>query len=40
MVKQPNEDDWGKLRRVIWYLNGTRRIVLKLTIEDLAIIKW
>ena len=36
-VKQPNEDDWGKLRRVIWYLNGTRNMVLKLTIEDLAI---
>ena len=39
-VKQPDEDDWGKLRRVIWYLNGTRRLTLKLTIDDLATIKW
>ena len=22
-VNQPDEDDWGKLRRVILYLNGT-----------------
>ena len=39
-VKQPDEDDWRKLCRVIWYLNGTRRLTLKLTIDDLAIIKW
>ena len=39
-MKQPDEDDWGKLCRVIWYLNGTRRLICKLTIDDLAIIKW
>jgi len=39
-MKQPAKDDWGKLRRVIWYLNGTRRLRLKLTIDNLAVIKW
>ena len=39
-VKQPNEDDWENLCMMIWYLNGTRRLVIKLTIEDFAIIKW
>ena len=39
-VKQPDEDDWGKLKRVILYLNGTRRTKLRLTVEDLSVIKW
>ena len=38
-VKEPDKDDWGKLKRVILYLNSTRRMKLQLTIEDLAIIK-
>ena len=39
-VKELDKDNWGKLKRVILYLNGTRRMKLRLTIEDLAIIKW
>ena len=30
MVKKPEKDDWGKLKRALKYQNGTRR--LKLTI--------
>jgi len=39
-VREPDEDDWGKLRMVIWYLNGTRRLNLKLTVDHSAVIKW
>ena len=27
-VKKPNEDNWGKLKRALKYLNGTRRLKL------------
>ncbi len=30
-VKAPDEDDWGKLKRVLRYLNGTKH--LKLTLQ-------
>ena len=38
-VKRPDEDDWGKLKRVLKYLNGTQ---LKLTIQPwkLDVVKW
>ena len=36
----PNEDDWGKLKRVIKYLNGTRNLKLKLLANNLEIIRW
>ena len=29
-VKKPDEDDWGKLKRALKYLNGTRRLKLTL----------
>ena len=28
-VKTPNKDDWGKLKRVLKYLNGTKYLKLK-----------
>ena len=31
-VKSPDEDDWGKLKRVLKYLNGTRYLKLRLTV--------
>ena len=31
-VKKPDKDDWGKLKRALKYLNGTRRLKLTLTI--------
>ena len=39
-VKSPGEDDWGKLKRVLKYLNGTRHLHLKLSIDSLSSIKW
>jgi len=38
-VKQPDEDDWGKLRRVLKYLKGTRGLKLTLTANDMSVIK-
>ena len=39
-VKKPDKDDWGKLRRVLLYLKGTRRLKLALTVDSLAVVKW
>ena len=39
-VKTPDEDDWGKLKRVLKYLNGTKYLKLKISIENLGILKW
>jgi hypothetical protein len=39
-VKRPDEDDWGKLKRVLKYLKGTRGLKLTLTVGDLSIIQW
>ena len=38
-VKKPDEDDWGKLKIALKYLNGTRRLKLTLTIELMGVIK-
>ncbi len=39
-VKSPDEDDWGKLKQVLKYLNGTKYLKLKLSINNLGILKW
>ena len=39
-VKNPDEDDWGKLKRVLKYLNGTKYLKLKLTMDNLGVLKW
>jgi hypothetical protein len=39
-VKQPDEDDWGKLKRVLKYLNGTRHMKLTLSADKLLVVKW
>ena len=39
-VKTPNKDNWGKLKRVLKYLNGTKYLRLKISVEDLGILKW
>ena len=31
-VKKPDKDDWGKLRRVLQYLKGTRTLALRLSL--------
>jgi hypothetical protein len=39
-VKNPDEDDWGKLKRVLKYLNGTKYLKLNLSVENLGVLKW
>ena len=39
-VKKTDEYDWGKLKRALTYLNGTRRLKLTLTIDSMGVIKW
>ena len=39
-VKQPDQDDWKKLRRLIDYLRGTMDLVLTLKADNTSIIKW
>jgi hypothetical protein len=39
-VKNPDKDDWGKLKRVLKYLNGTKYLKLKLRVNSLTMLKW
>ena len=39
-VKQPDEDDWGKLKRVLKYLKGTLYMKLTLSVDNLSTIRW
>eukprot|EP00804_Cyclotella_cryptica_P009344 CCRYP_009005-RD/>CCRYP_009005-RD protein AED:0.36 eAED:0.36 QI:20/0.12/0.11/1/0/0/9/0/1019 len=39
-VKRPDEDDWGKLKRVLRYLKGTMHMKLKLSVENIGMIRW
>ncbi len=39
-VKCPDEDDWGKLNRVLKYLHSTRYLKLTLRAESLSNIVW
>ena len=39
-VKNPDEDYWGKLKRVLKYLNGTKFFKLTLTVDNLGMLKW
>ena len=39
-VKGPNEADWQKLIRLMKYLNGTRKMRLTLSANNLHCIKW
>ncbi len=39
-VKSPDQDDWGKLKRVLKYLNRTKYLKLKLSVDDLGLLKW
>jgi len=38
-VKSPDKDDWGKLKRVLKYLNGTKYLKLSISVENLGILK-
>jgi hypothetical protein len=39
-VKSPDEDDWGKLKRVLEYLKGTMHMPLVLSAESMTLPKW
>ena len=39
-VRNPDEDDWKKLRRGLMYLKGTRHMKLCITVDSLSIIRW
>ncbi len=39
-VKHPDEDDWGKLKRVLRYLHSTRLLTLTLHADSLSKIIW
>jgi hypothetical protein len=39
-VKRPDEDNWGKLKRVLQYLCGTCHMKLNLSTNNLTIICW
>jgi hypothetical protein len=39
-VKQPTEEDWQKLIRLLKYLNGTRQDKLSLRADNVNVLKW
>lgn len=39
-VKAPDEDDWGKLKRVLKYLKGTIDLGLRLEADNTPVEKW
>jgi hypothetical protein len=40
-VKEPDEDDWGTLKRVLKYLNGTKHLKLTLQADQLKLaVHW
>ena len=39
-VKEPVDGDWGKLERLMKYLNGTQDLKLTLCAKNLRVIKW
>ncbi len=39
-VKSPDKDNWGKLKRVLKYLNGTKYLKLRLSMENVGMLKW
>ena len=39
-VGKPGGDDWGKLKRVLKYLKGTKHMKLNLSIDTLPKIRW
>jgi len=39
-VREPDEDDWGKLKRVLKYLKGTLYLKLTLRVDSMNTISW
>ena len=40
LAKEPDEDDWRKLKHILKYLNGTSCLKLALNMDKLGLIKW
>lgn len=39
-AKSPDKDDWGKLKCVLKYINGTKYLKLRLAVNNLSLLKW
>ena len=39
-VRSPDKDDWGKLKRGLWYLKAARHMKLNITVDSLTTIRW
>ena len=39
-VKEPDEDDWGKAKRVLHYLKGTLHLPLRIQVESTEVPEW
>ncbi len=39
-VREPDEHDWGKLKRVLKYLKGTMYMKLTLSVDSMTTIRW
>jgi len=39
-VKEPNQDDWNKLIRLLKHINGMQEDRLFLSADDVSVIKW
>ena len=39
-VKAPDEDDWGKVKRVLQYLNCTLHMPLILSADSMTLARW
>ena len=39
-VKNPDEDDWGKLKRVLQYLKGTMNMPLVISADTMTLPRW
>ncbi len=39
-VKEPDDDYWGKLKRVLIYLKGMKYMKLTITVNDLSVVRW
>eukprot|EP00804_Cyclotella_cryptica_P004760 CCRYP_016243-RA/>CCRYP_016243-RA protein AED:0.42 eAED:0.46 QI:0/0/0/1/0/0/2/0/171 len=39
-VKQPTEQDWTKLRKVLQYLHGTKSLKLRIQVRDMRVMHW
>ncbi len=40
IVRHPDEDNWGKLKRVLKYLKGTLYFKLRITVDNLSSLRW